>query len=574
MKKQLFTLLTCCFSLTSFSQIQQNDTTICLGDSLGLNVAPSGVFQSCTGQTTGNFSTWTAIAPIDSYSNIIKEGNTYYLRSQNNVYQASSLNGPWISMNFNTQVGNTCAAKMLGFDWTNKLYVATCHNDLYAYENGIWVAKGLSGFGCGGNFIQRLANNRILAMKAGFLRDLYISDNNGNTWTNVTNVDNDYWDMIVSSNGTVFSCGGSNTPSMTGLIKSTNNGTSFSQINSQLGISYCSGFANDCDLNVYAIGDNKIFRTTDNGTTWNIHCNIPPFFTTNPFASQLVFASNGDIYFWGTWSYSNSSQCGIFISSDNGLTWGPVSGLPINNPLNISEIKEIDGNIVVTSAEGTFAKTLTSNFFYLWSTGETTPNILVQPNVTTIYTLQTTLNSAVSYDTIVVSLANSSSAGPDQTICKGDTSVLSGTGAVSYAWNNNVINGQAFIPGATAEYIVTGTDVNGCVGTDSVVVTVNDHTFFTQTQTSLDSYTWPVNGQTYTQSGLYYDTLTNAAGCDSVITLDLTLSYTGIEQIQLNASKKLAKITDLNGKETPFKKNTVLLFVYEDGTIERIYEAE
>jgi hypothetical protein len=96
----------------------------------------------------------------------------------------------------------------------------------------------------------------------------------------------------------------------------------------------------------------------------------------------------------------------------------------------------------------------------------------------------------------------------------------------------------------------------------------------TQTQTALDSYTWPVNGQTYTQSGLYYDTLTNAAGCDSVITLDLTLSYTGIEQIQLNASKKLAKITDLNGKETPFKKNTVLLFVYEDGTVERIYEAE
>jgi hypothetical protein len=96
----------------------------------------------------------------------------------------------------------------------------------------------------------------------------------------------------------------------------------------------------------------------------------------------------------------------------------------------------------------------------------------------------------------------------------------------------------------------------------------------TQTQTALDGYTWPVNGQTYTQSGWYYDTLTNAAGCDSVITLDLTLSFTGIEQIQYNASKKLAKITDLNGKETPFRKNTVLLFVYEDGTVERVYVAE
>lgn len=96
----------------------------------------------------------------------------------------------------------------------------------------------------------------------------------------------------------------------------------------------------------------------------------------------------------------------------------------------------------------------------------------------------------------------------------------------------------------------------------------------TQSQTALDNYTWPVNGQTYSQSGLYYDTLTNAAGCDSVITLDLTLSFTGIETLQMNGSKKLVKITDLNGKETPFRKNTVLLFIYEDGTVERAYVTE
>jgi hypothetical protein len=95
-----------------------------------------------------------------------------------------------------------------------------------------------------------------------------------------------------------------------------------------------------------------------------------------------------------------------------------------------------------------------------------------------------------------------------------------------------------------------------------------------QTQTALDSYTWPVNGQTYTQSGQYTATLLNAAGCDSIVTLDLTLSFTGIDEINSNATKKLLKITDLNGKETPFKKNSVLLFIYEDGTVERVYEGE
>jgi hypothetical protein len=52
-----------------------------------------------------------------------------------------------------------------------------------------------------------------------------------------------------------------------------------------------------------------------------------------------------------------------------------------------------------------------------------------------------------------------------------------------------------------------------------------------QTQTALDTYTWPVNNQTYTQSGTYSDTLVNAAGCDSIVTLNLTLSYTGINEL-------------------------------------------
>jgi hypothetical protein len=51
-----------------------------------------------------------------------------------------------------------------------------------------------------------------------------------------------------------------------------------------------------------------------------------------------------------------------------------------------------------------------------------------------------------------------------------------------------------------------------------------------ETQTALDNYTWPLNNQTYTHSGTYSDTLVNAAGCDSIVTLNLTLNYTGINE--------------------------------------------
>jgi hypothetical protein len=62
------------------------------------------------------------------------------------------------------------------------------------------------------------------------------------------------------------------------------------------------------------------------------------------------------------------------------------------------------------------------------------------------------------------------------------------------------------------------------------------NTTSTQTQVALDTYTWPVNNQTYTQSGIYTDTLVNAAGCDSIVTLNLSMEYTGLfDGKQMNA---------------------------------------
>lgn len=58
-------------------------------------------------------------------------------------------------------------------------------------------------------------------------------------------------------------------------------------------------------------------------------------------------------------------------------------------------------------------------------------------------------------------------------ICAGDSITLSAFGAQSYTWNNSVTDGVAFAPEMTQEYIVTGTDTNGCVNNDTLTVTVN-----------------------------------------------------------------------------------------------------
>ncbi|MCH2022805.1 MAG: T9SS type A sorting domain-containing protein, partial [Saprospiraceae bacterium] len=50
-------------------------------------------------------------------------------------------------------------------------------------------------------------------------------------------------------------------------------------------------------------------------------------------------------------------------------------------------------------------------------------------------------------------------------------------------------------------------------------------------ETGIDNYTAP-SGAIYTVSGIYNDTIPNAAGCDSIITIDLTLGFTGINDLQ------------------------------------------
>lgn len=61
---------------------------------------------------------------------------------------------------------------------------------------------------------------------------------------------------------------------------------------------------------------------------------------------------------------------------------------------------------------------------------------------------------------------------------------------------------------------------------DEVNVFLPCNSFSSLTETDCESYTVPSGDETYTASGVYYDTLPNAAGCDSIITIDLTINNT------------------------------------------------
>jgi hypothetical protein len=102
----------------------------------------------------------------------------------------------------------------------------------------------------------------------------------------------------------------------------------------------------------------------------------------------------------------------------------------------------------------------------------------INPTATETFTVTgTDANGCENTDqiTITVNALPTVTAAATQTmVCAGTSVTLSGNGAVTYDWTDNVIDNTAFTPMATEMFTVTGTDANGCEGTDVITITVND----------------------------------------------------------------------------------------------------
>ncbi|MGV3629569.1 MAG: VWA domain-containing protein [Bacteroidota bacterium] len=64
-------------------------------------------------------------------------------------------------------------------------------------------------------------------------------------------------------------------------------------------------------------------------------------------------------------------------------------------------------------------------------------------------------------------------AGEDITVCQGSEITLNASGAQSYKWSGSISQNVPFKASYSTTYTVTGTDANGCSGSDNIHVTVN-----------------------------------------------------------------------------------------------------
>ena len=170
---------------------------------------------------------------------------------------------------------------------------------------------------------------------------------------------------------------------------------------------------------------------------------------------------------------------------------------------------------------------LSSNNFtnsYQWSTGDTTSAISVSPDSTTKYyvTISNGIHSCV--DSVTVTVNNPQFQFAQDSVTGCDTvTVNAGAGWSTYTWSSGDTT-QSVSFTTTGMKVLTVTDSIGCAATDSIYVTVNTFVTSTITDTSCDQYTWRQTGITYGSSGTYRDTVPTVVGCDSILELVLTIT--------------------------------------------------
>lgn len=277
--------------------------------------------------------------------------------------------------------------------------------------------------------------------------------------------------------------------------------------------------------------------------------------------SVILIGAGALSYVW-----DNGIVDGVSFTPPVGTVTYQVIGTDANGCINtdlvtvlVNPLPVVDAGIDQTVCEGT---SVTLNGFgattYSWNNGVVNGVSFIPPVGTTTYTLTgTDINGCINTDqvNVLVNPLPIVDAGIDQVICEGFSVTLSGTGAVSYIWDNGVSDGVSFTPSVgSITYQVIGTDVNGCENSDQVDVLVNplpivdagpDHILCEGSSITLNAsgaltYVWdngivngisfipPVGITTYTVNG------TDSNGCVNSDQLDILVNPLPIVDAGMN----------------------------------------
>lgn len=194
--------------------------------------------------------------------------------------------------------------------------------------------------------------------------------------------------------------------------------------------------------------------------------------------SITIDANNpGSSFIWNTGETSQTISPNV--AGTYGLTVTDASGCQGSDSIvlttNPVPTVNLGNNLTICAGTTTSVDAGNAGSTFLWSSGETTQTI--SSNAAGKYYVDVTSNGCTASDTIEISVSNTVvDLGNDTTICTGSSLTLdAGNPGAGYLWNNAATS-QSITVGTAGTYFVDVTNNDGCLGTDSVEVTIGNLT--------------------------------------------------------------------------------------------------
>jgi hypothetical protein len=307
---------------------------------------------------------------------------------------------------------------------------------------------------------------------------------------------------------------GATTPSIT----ATNSGIYFVTVTNAAG---CQAVSNEIVVNAQ-----QTFTATATALSPTTVCAGTPV---------TLVASPGSSYLWSngattqgvnvtaggaiTVTVTNASGC-TGTSAPISVTVLPVPNATINAGGSLTFCQ--GGSVNLTATGGTS---------YNWSTGANTAALSANTSGTYVVTV-TAANGCTDSEQATVTVNSVPSANVvmdgNSVLCPGESLTLSAAPGNTYAWTTGASTSEITVSTA-GTYGVTVTSANGCsANSGNIILSAGNTSSSTLNVTALDTYT--LNGVEYTTAGTYTQVIQNEVGCDSTITLNLTLTV-GIDEL-------------------------------------------
>jgi hypothetical protein len=249
-----------------------------------------------------------------------------------------------------------------------------------------------------------------------------------------------------------------------------------------------------------------------------------------PGTSVTLTATGGNSYTWSdnggnnaaaTFSPSATTSYTVTVTNANNCSATATQAVTV-----VPVSAAINGPSAICSG---LSATLTASggSSYAWSNNETTASITVTPTSASTYTVTATLSgcTATASQTVSVQTTPVASISGPTTVCAGQSVSLTANGGNTYAWSDN-LGSNAIVsvsPAVSTTYTVTASLGANCSASASYTVDVLQPTSSSFSQTICNGESVNFDGNTITTSGVYTRTIPNSVGCDSVITLNLTV---------------------------------------------------